>query len=282
MKYQKEKSPEFNNAILYNKYALKFFVYQTAVKRLISYFQKYFYGEPQRFLDIACGTGIGLRELRIEFPKVNILAIDQSPVMIEFAKEQLLADDNIEFLHSSLENLQLDGDFKVDGIFCSAAFWYFKRNEALKKIEQLLSSQSIFLFNISEPAINFNDGKYDDRFLQTMVEVLDDFDIVFHRDGGFGTGRLKLSYEPPTTEAIKKDLENNQLVLLENNIWQFTKNLDELKEFYMIPGFGTKAFRELTDDVLKEKILLEIIKRLRSQSIKEINFRWAEFVVRHK
>jgi len=91
-------------------------------------------------------------------------------------------------------------------------------------------------------------------------------------------GRLKLSYQPPTTKDIIEIIEKNYFKIVENNVWNFTKDLDELKEFYMIPGFGTKAFRELTDENIKIKIIDEIIKRLKSQSVTHINFRWAEFV----
>lgn len=279
---KKEKSPEFKNAILYNIYASKYPVYKTAIKRLISYFKKYQQEEPKLLFDIACGTGMGLKEIRKSFSRSKIIALDKSSIMIDFAKKKLLKHNNISFLNSSIEDVDTKKINKGNGAFCSAAFWYLNREKALDKINQIILKNGLFIFNISEPAIDFKDGKYDDRFLQTMVEVLDDFGIIFHRKEGFGRGRLKLSYRPPSIKDIQKNLKNNNFELIKINIWHFTKSFNELKEFYLIPGFGTKAFRELTNKRLKAKIINEIIRRLKTQSIKRINFRWAEFICRKK
>ena len=110
-----------------------------------------------------------------------------------------------------------------------------------------------------------------------MVEVLDDFDIIFHRKNGDNAGRLKLSYSPPKIADIVNSLETTGFTPIENRTWFFTKSLDELVEFYSIPGFGTKAYRDLEDIDLKKKILDEIVQRLSAQKITAINFRWAEF-----
>ena len=197
--------------------------------------------------------------------------------MIVFAEEG--KDSNVTFQNLPIEELQ-PAEGVADAAFCNAAFWYLDKEKALPMLRTLLRPGGIFAFNVSEPAIDFGDKRYDDRFLQTMVEVLDDFGIVFHREGGTEAGRLKLSYTPPTVSGTELMLKQNGFEILKQSVWEFTKPLPELMEFYSIPGFGTKAFRELQDEKQKSDILKEIVRRLGAEGAEAIRFRWAEFICR--
>lgn len=89
---------------------------------------------------------------------------------------------------------------------------------------------------------------------------------------------MNLSYKPPAKADVVGSLDGSGFKLLDSKVWKFKKSLEELGQFYMIPGFGTKSFRELADEKLKRSIIDEIITGLESQGVNEINFRWAEFV----
>lgn len=273
----KEKAPEFNYAKAYHNYAEKYRVYKDSIQRLNSLYQNYQKETPLNILDIGAGTGMTLKYLKNNYPNSKIVCIDASGEMLEIAKKEV-GDKNIEFVKAKVEEAGELIDQKFNVAFCNAAFWYFDRETALKSIDHLLEPKAFLVFNISEPAIDFKDGKYDDRFLQTMVEVLDARGIVFHREDGTMASRLKLSYQPPTMSEIEQSLAVSNFISRESRVWKFTKSLEELAEFYMIPGFGTKAFRELSDNKLKKEIISEIVTRLKAEGVSEINYRWAEFV----
>lgn len=273
---KKEKSPDFKHAELYHDYAEKYQVYKISIQRLIDYCREEII--PKKILDLACGIGMTLVALEDAFPEAEFFCSDSSEFMLKYAKNN--SRTRTQFISSRAEEIEKNTQEKFDAIFCNAAFWYFDRDRALSSINKVLVSNGFFFFNMSEPSIDFGDSKYDDRFLQTMVEVLDSKGIVFHRDEGKKVNRLRLSYKPPTIEEINKSLLLNGFEVLKTETWKFSKSLEELAEFYLIPGFGTKAFRELEDDEMKKAIIEEIIKRLRKKGISDINFRWAEFVAK--
>ncbi len=271
----KEKPPAFVAAEAYHTYAEKYDVYKVSIRRLIALYTPHIKEAPRTVLDLGCGTGMSLRALVEEFPDSKVVAVDNSEHMINIAaKEQ----SDVQFVHAGVEELGDEGLEGFDAIFCNAAFWYFDREVALSSIGKALSPDGYLLFNISEPAISFDDNNYDDRFLQTMIEVLDDRGIIFHRQGGHGVGRLKLSYKPPSIAEIEQSLIGSRFSTIKSQTWKFTKSLSELKDFYSIPGFGTKAFRELTDVKLKQDILDETAARLEKDGVREISFRWQDFV----
>ena len=272
---KKEKPPAFIAAEAYHLYATEYDVYKVSIKRLIDLYVSYETKTPKTVLDLACGTGVSLQEVEARFPTSRIIATDSSQEMLEIAQSE---HDRTQFLLAESENLAAEGLSGINVAFCNAAFWYFDSDAVLESLYKILAPSGYFLFNISEPAITFNDGGYDDRFLQTMVEVLDDRGLVFHREGGHNAGRLKLSHEPPTAQSIEGSLVRHSFKPTISRTWKFTKSVDELKDFYSIPGFGTKMYRELTDLKQKQEILDEIVRRLREQGVEEINFRWQEFV----
>lgn len=273
----KEKSPEFEYAKAYHEYAEKYLVYKESINRLLELTQNFTESDPTSILDIGAGTGMTLKVIRNNYPQTKITCVDSSKNMLQIAKGEV-GGNNYEFVETKAEEVDKVLKGKYDLAFCNAAFWYFDREKALDAISRVLKKEALFAFNISEPAINFEDGNYDDRFLQTMDEELEKYGIVYHRADGVGTGRLRLSYKPPTIKDIEKSLSESGFMIIRTRIWEFTKNLDELTEFYMIPGFGIKAFRELTDLNFKRKLLDQVATRLKKEGVLEINFRWAEFV----
>ncbi|MBI3984163.1 methyltransferase domain-containing protein [Candidatus Microgenomates bacterium] len=270
----KEAAPDFNFAEQYAAYAEKYPVYRTAADRLIALAKAHTDHSPGLVADVACGVGLSTALIASAYPDAQVVGFDKSPAMLELARKRSTAT----FVEAGAEELIYDAEAGL--AFCSAGYWYFDHAKALPRINSLVRSGGLFLFNISEPAIDFGDGKYDDRFLQTMVEVLDNVGIVFHRKEGYGTGRLKLSYRPPTRMVVEEELRQYGFQPIDYAAWEFQKSLDELIEFYSIPGFGTKAYRELADSGQKKQILDEIKRRLEADGVKAINFRWAEFVAR--
>lgn len=278
---KKEKPPEFKFAEEYHSYALKYPVYRESINRLIDQAKKVV-SKPQTIIDLACGTGITLTQILGKYPKVKLYCIDSSKEMLTIAKSNGRGlSYNISYIESEAEDFSSEAGI-ADVVFCSAAFWYFDKNKVLEKVRKALRKDGIFVFNMSEPSINFEDGEYDDRFLQTMVEVLDDRGIKFHRQEGKMAGRLKLSYQPPTTRSMEDLIISHHFKICNYRVWEFTKSLEELGDFYMIPGFGTKAFRELQNEDVKADVMTEIIRRLKAQNVQIIRFRWAEYVIQKK
>ena len=206
--------PKFSHAELYHKYAEKYDVYKESIKRLVSYVKDYL-NDPKVIYDVAAGTGMTSSFLLSVFPNTKIIAIDKSPEMIGFMKSYI-NNNNVEFLNTAIENIKEAGLPSPDIIFCNAGFWYFDRKMALNVFDEISRSGSVFAFNMSEPSIDFKDGKYDDRFLQTMVEVLDDKAVIGLSVLGHDKEDITIELHEDViyVKSVEKDLTNIQKQLI--------------------------------------------------------------------
>lgn len=92
-----------------------------------------------KILDIGCGTGQLINEIRQQFHSVNYLGIDVAENMIDIAKKNN-EGENIKFKTCSIETF--DSKDKYDIIICTHAFPYFpNKEEMMKKISSLCNEE---------------------------------------------------------------------------------------------------------------------------------------------
>ena len=92
-----------------------------------------------KILDIGCGTGQLINEIRQQFQCVNYLGIDVAENMIDIAKKNN-EYENIKFKTCSIETF--DCQDKYDIIICTHAFPYFPNKEdMMKKIASLCNEK---------------------------------------------------------------------------------------------------------------------------------------------
>jgi len=74
-----------------------------------------------KLLDLACGTGRFLREVKSNYPRLAVTALDLSPFYLEMAREMLAPWSRVDFVEASAEAVPLP-DASVDAI--SAIFLF--------------------------------------------------------------------------------------------------------------------------------------------------------------
>ena len=90
-----------------------------------------------KILDVGCGTGQLIGEIREHYSEVNYLGIDVTKNMIEVATQNN-SGSRIRFLNVSVDDFVSDEKFDV--IICTHAFPYFpNKSEAMQKMASLCS-----------------------------------------------------------------------------------------------------------------------------------------------
>lgn len=80
-----------------------------------------------RILDVACGTGRTLAQLRRALPHAELLGVDLSPYYISVARDVLAGDPPVELSAGNAEALPLE-DASVDAVVCVFLFHELPRN----------------------------------------------------------------------------------------------------------------------------------------------------------
>lgn len=71
-------------------------------------------GGPARLLDIACGTGRFLREVKANYPRLDVTGLDLSPHYLTVARRELAAWSRARFVEGAAEAMPfLDAEFDV-------------------------------------------------------------------------------------------------------------------------------------------------------------------------
>ena len=97
-----------------------------------------------RILDMGCGTGQLIRDIKRDFSSYNIklMGVDISPKMIEAAKDK---SGEADYLNSSIEEFK-EQPYSFDIIVCTHSFpYYSNKNEAINKLHYLLKKEG-YLF----------------------------------------------------------------------------------------------------------------------------------------
>ena len=102
-----------------------------------------------RILDMGCGTGQLIRDIKVEFSDIDIkfTGVDISSKMIEVAREK---EKDTDYLNSSIE--EFDGlPSSFDIIVCTHSFpYYSNKEEAINKFHYLLKEEGhLFLAQAS-------------------------------------------------------------------------------------------------------------------------------------
>lgn len=100
---------------------------------------------PRMILEIGCGTGWMTKELGRYFPNSQILAIDLSSGMIDYAKKNSLSD-NIRFFQADAEKWVTDNRF--DLIISASTFqWLHDPYTAVTKFTNFLNKNGVFILS---------------------------------------------------------------------------------------------------------------------------------------
>ena len=74
-----------------------------------------------RLLDVACGTGRFLREVKANYPRLHVTALDLSPHYLDVARRELAAWSRIRFVESAAEAMPF-ADAEFDVVTCIYLF----------------------------------------------------------------------------------------------------------------------------------------------------------------
>lgn len=111
-------------------------VQQKMGKQLLGWVQKQTKNkQPDRLLELGCGTGILTRQLRQQFPQAKIQAVDLAPKMIRQAKKKQPPDPGLKYLIADAENEWKSlTPLPLDGIISNATVqWFLDPRQALAR-----------------------------------------------------------------------------------------------------------------------------------------------------
>ncbi len=107
--------------------------------------------DPQHVLDVGCGTGTCSRELRDQFSKARISAIDIAPGMIEEAKKNQRLFKKINYQVADADSLPFE-DNQFDLIFSSLAIqWFPDLKQTFKELNRVLKPGGLLIFSTLGP-----------------------------------------------------------------------------------------------------------------------------------
>lgn len=91
-----------------------------------------------KILDVGCGTGWAVKQLGKMIPGGSACGIDLSPAMIEQAKDNSDASDNVEFKTGDSENIPYEDEL-FDAVMCTSSFHHYpKPVRALSEFRRVL------------------------------------------------------------------------------------------------------------------------------------------------
>jgi len=94
-------------------------------------FKKYLKNKKYRILELGCGNGINLKELKKKFPSFQFYGVDYSKEMIKYAKKN---NNNINFYLGDITNTDLYNKLpKFDLVFTNRCLINLKSNDKIKQ-----------------------------------------------------------------------------------------------------------------------------------------------------
>lgn len=101
-------------------------------------------------LDVGCGTGYTISELRRTISSGKLAGIDLSPNMIAQAQKKLSGTENVDFRQAEVEKIPFKKN-SFDGVICTEAFHHFPEpGKALQEMKRVLKNQGkIIIADIS-------------------------------------------------------------------------------------------------------------------------------------
>lgn len=107
--------------------------------------------EPEVIVDLGCGVGAGAIQLAASYPQSKVIAVDNSPNMLQQLRQASTANPRITALHAEAETLPLQAA-SVDLVFASLLLpWLNDPAPALRRIAEVLRPGGLFLFSALGP-----------------------------------------------------------------------------------------------------------------------------------
>jgi malonyl-CoA O-methyltransferase len=179
--------------------------------------------EPEIMLDAGCGTGSGLKELNVRFPRARGIALDLSPAMLGKAKgttplwKRLLqgrSQSSVGYVCGDIEQLPVKSS-SIDFLWSSLALqWASDAESALHEFRRVLRPGGLLMFATFGPdtlkELRSSFSTVDDKpHVSQFVDMHDIGDMLMHL--GFQhpvmeMERLVLTYQ--NLKALMQDLKN--------------------------------------------------------------------------
>ncbi|HZW36301.1 MAG TPA: class I SAM-dependent methyltransferase, partial [Candidatus Deferrimicrobiaceae bacterium] len=159
------------SAGIYDAFEEKHHLFGTLTNRLCELIAP---NEPERILDVGCGTGISTLSLHKTFPKSPIIyAIDLSEAMLVRARERCKGVPGIYFVRGDAEQLSSYFHEKFDAVFYTASIFLIARfGESIAQACSLIIPGGVL-------AISFYAGLFDDSQEDAIGRVFPDMNYQY-------------------------------------------------------------------------------------------------------
>lgn len=179
--------------------------------------------EPQRILDLGCGTGLNSQALNKRYKKAQLISLDLAPGMLHQAKKHKGWFSNQRFICGDAESLPLQDD-SVDLIFSSLTIqWCQDLDSLFKECFRVLRPGGLLMFSTLGPDTL--------RELRKSWQSVDDNSHVnaFIDMHDIGDALIRMRYSDPVM-----DVEN--ITMTYENVMQLMRDLKVLGAHNMTAG----------------------------------------------
>jgi len=158
--------------------------------------------KPNIILDVGCGTGMMRAQLQTQYPEAQIIAIDSSTDMIEFAKQQ--ASTAASFFISAEASALPYPDRSVDLIFANLLLpWHANQASLLREWRRVLRPDGLLLFNaLGLDTLKEWRAQAGDEHLPVLFDMHDLGDLLLQQ--GFADPVLDVDYYTLTYRSKEK------------------------------------------------------------------------------
>lgn len=189
-------------------------------------------GEAKKILDIGCGAGHLIEELRTLFGNAEIHGIDLNQEMLDLAEEKTQNKDKTHLKKADIFETELEGDFDIITCFGSNPHFTEEQHQEFFHIaSDNLTEDGILVFDYKDPKKDVN-GRYTPwedetenyKVTSHFITVYDDGEPYYTNSYEFEnkntgetnyTGSLIKIYLHPA-ERLKQQIESSELVLEEH------------------------------------------------------------------
>lgn len=234
------------------------------------------FGNCGIFVDLGCGTGIGIASLLENNRQfIDVVGIDSSPYMLEIARQRYRCNQRVGFIEDSAEDItqHLDED-SVDTVICNSAIWQMDMIAVFQQVSTVLKDGGVFTFNIVEeclPEMRKIGTKV--LFLQKMFQLIkEEFDII--------PNVPCKEYNQYKLPEIIKEMRTFGLEIVCVKALKLYREPEELLNFLCMPRQSHRLFPSLHRDARVE-ILKQSIESMKGDVL-EIPFEFVTYFVVRK